>query len=573
MGVTIGIDFGTTNSLCAWMDGDRPALIHNRRGGRITPSVVAVSSKGEILVGESAKNQALVNPENTIVGIKRHIGSGNLLSMGGKAWRPEELAAMIFASLRQDAESQLGTEIEAAVVTVPANFSDRQRRGIVEAGRLAALEILRVVNEPTAAAIARAWMAAATPSLAVARSHVLVYDFGGGTFDVSVLEQEGVECAVLASRGDLRLGGADIDRELYRMAVAAFRERYALDVEADRFLAQQLAEAAERAKIELSEREESAIGIPFAVSKGAVIHPVFPITRSFFETTASPYVERSLELTRRALAEAGISPNEVDSLVLSGGSSRMPIVRRLLSERLALKPQGGVNPEEIVALGAAVWALTHEGSERLRVRDVVSRSYGVEIDGGRFIPLIRKNSPVPASRGKVFTTVADGQDSVEIHVLQGESSAVAENVSLGRFLLSGIRSAKRGEPRIEVNFGIDESDMLHVSAVDLDTKAAQEISIADLGDPAVSENLAELGAKLRLLSDRLVELRSGLSLERGLEAEIDELRARVMRIGEEPGEAELRLLKAELEGLVGELLARRAESRGIASAASDGRGA
>ncbi len=553
------------------MDGDRPALIQNRRGGRITPSVVAVSAKGEILVGESAKNQALVNPENTIAGIKRHIGSVNFLSMGGKSWRPEELAAMILSSLRQDAESLLGTRVAAAVVTVPANFSDKQRRGVAEAGRLAGLDVLNLVNEPTAAAIAQAWSASASRPLTSTRSYVLVYDFGGGTFDVTLLAQEGMECAVLASRGDGRLGGADIDRELYRMAAAAFREGYGLEVESDRFLAQQLAEAAERAKIELSEREESAIGIPFAVSNGAVVHPLFDITRSSFDLAASPYVERSLELTQRLLAEAGISPNEVDRLVLSGGSSRMPIVRRLIAERLGLKPQGGVNPEEIVALGAAAWAFIQEGSDRLHVRDVVSGSYGVEIDGGRFIPLIRKNTPVPASHSRVFTTVTDGQNSVEIHVLQGESPAVADNVSLGRFLLSGIRDAGRGEPRIEVNFGIDESDMLHVSALDLDTGAAQEISIADVDGTTVPENPAELRAKLRLLSDRLGELRSGLSLERGLEAEIDELRAQAERRGDGAGEAELRLLKAELEGLIGELLARRAERRGMVSIAAEGK--
>ncbi|HUW39641.1 MAG TPA: Hsp70 family protein [Rectinemataceae bacterium] len=565
MGAIIGIDFGTTNSLCAWMDGDRPALIHNRRGGRITPSVVAAAAKGEILVGESAKNQALVNPENTVAGIKRHIGSGGLVSMGGRSWRPEELAAMILSSLRLDAESHLGTDIERAVITVPANFSDRQRRGIVEAGRLAGLEVLRVVNEPTAAAVARAWAASASPS-GGERALVLVYDFGGGTFDVTLLVQEGTACEVLASRGDGRLGGADIDRELYRQASAAFREEYGLDVEADRFLAQQLAEASELAKMELSEREESAIGIPFALAGGKVVHPLWTLTRRRFEELAAPFVERSLELTERVLAEAGLSASRVDSLVLSGGSSRMPLVRALLAQRLGLKPQGGVNPEEIVALGAAVWSLVDAQPDRLRIRDVVSRSYGVEIDGGRFVPLIRKNSPVPASSRRVFTTVADDQDAVEIHVLQGESPEAAENVSLGRFLLSGLREAKRGEPRIEVSFGIDESDMLHVSAADLDTGALQEISIVDLESSSSAEGPAELGAAIRLLAGRLAELRSGLRLERGLESELDETCARAAAAGpgtEEPG---LRLLKTELEALVGELLARRAERRAIAQA-------
>jgi len=573
VGSIIGIDFGTTNSLCAWMDGDRPTLLRNRRGSALTPSAVAASAKGEIFVGESAKNQALVNPENTIVGIKRHIGSGGYLSMGGRSWRPEELAAMILSSLRQDAEWQLGTEIHKAVVTVPANFSDRERRAVVEAGRLAELEVLRLVNEPTAAAVARAWTESTSALQSPDKSIVLVYDFGGGTFDVTLLEQRGDECIVLASRGDGHLGGTDLDRELRRMAAAAFLRDYGLDVEADRFLAQQLAENVERAKIELSEREESAIGIPFAVAGGAkggaIVHPLFVVTRRALEEVAAPYVERSLELTARALADAGLGAGEVDSLVLSGGTSRMPIIRRLLSERFGLRPEGGINPEEIVALGAAAWAAVCEGSGRLRVRDVVARSYGVEIDGGLFVPLIRKNSPVPASRSRVFTTVSDGQDSVEIHVLQGESRWAAEDLSLGRFLLSGIREAGRGQPRIQVDFGIDESDMLRVAAVDLDTGAEQAISIGDLGENSSPESPAELRSKIRLLSGRIAELREGLSLERGLEAELDGLdgRARSLAGGAEKGEGELRLLKAELEGLVGELLARRAERRDAESSA------
>ena len=570
MGAIIGMDFGTTNSLCAWMDGDRPALIHNRRGGRITPSVVAATAKGEILVGESAKNQALVNPENTVAGIKRQVGSGGLVSLGGRSWRPEELAALILSSLRLDAESHLGTDIERAVVTVPANFSDRQRRGIVEAGRLAGLEVLRVVNEPTAAAVAHAWAASSSRPGDGEKSLVLVYDFGGGTFDVTLLEQKGRACEVLASRGDGRLGGADIDRELYRRAAAAFREEYGLDVEADRFLAQQLAEASELAKMELSDREESAVGIPFAVAGGRVVHPLWTLTRGRFEELAGPYVERSLELTERVLADAGLGAGRVDRLVLSGGSSRMPLVRALLAQRLGLKPQGGVNPEEIVALGAAVWSLVDDQPGRLRIRDVVSRSYGVEIDGGRFVPLIRKNIPVPAESRRVFTTVSDDQEAVEIHVLQGESPEAAENVSLGRFLLSGVREAKRGEPRIEVSFSIDESDMLHVSAADLDTGALQELSIVDI-ESSHSESPDELRASIRLLAGRLAALRSGLRLERGLESEIDETCARAAEAGAGADESEFRPLRTELEALVGELLARKAERRAIAPAAEAGR--
>jgi len=603
----IGIDFGTTNSLCSWLDGDRPTIIPNARGARSTPSIVAMTAKGEILVGESAKNQAYINPENTIAGVKRLLGSGSLLSMGGRSWRPEEVVGLILSTLRKDAESHLGEAVEKAVITAPAHFSDRERRSVAEAGRLAGLEVLRIVNEPTAAALARSWDIASRSTAFASRSSgpaprspglasraagqeeagseagkkslVLVYDFGGGTFDVTVLSREGADCSVLASRGDGRLGGSDIDRELRRLAAARFAEE-GLDFESDRFLVQQLAEAAERAKIELSEREEASVSLAFAAAGGRILHPSFELRRSELEALVLPYVMRSLDLVQKALAEAGLVPGDLDSLVLSGGSSRIPLVRRLLEESLGLKPEGGVNPEEIVALGAAVWASLASGqgeaAERMRVRDVVSRTYGVEVDGGIFIPLIRKNSPVPSAYSRVFTTVADGQDSVEIHVLQGESRTAAEDLSLGRFLLAGIRPEKAGLPRVKVDFTIDESDMLHVAATDMETGAEQAINIADLGRGGDDESGGELVRKISILAARLDELAQGLNLERGLQSEMAELGARARSVAEPalegsaaeaaPKEGELRMLKAELEGLVGELLARLAEARADARA-------
>jgi molecular chaperone DnaK len=583
----IGIDFGTTNSLCAWLDGERPTIIPNARGARFTPSVVATTPKGETLVGESAKNQAYINPENTVSGVKRLLGSEGLLPMGGKSWRPEELVAIVLSSLKRDAENYLSAEVERAAITAPAHFSDRERRSLSEAGALAGLEVIRIVNEPTAAALARSWEDVSRPgSAAAVRSLVLVYDYGGGTFDVTVLAREGGDCRVLASRGDGRLGGADLDRELRRLASERF-EGEGLDIEADRFLAQQLAEAAERAKIELSERGEAAIALAFAASGGRILHPSFSLSREAFEEIAGPYVNRSLDLVERALRDAGVQASELGSLVLSGGSSRIPLVRRALKERFGLEPEGGVNPEEIVALGAAVCATLAAGrdegpggaAERIRVRDIVSRSYGVEIDGGAFLPLVRKNSPVPSSSSRVFTTVEDGQDSVEIHVLQGESRAVAEDLSLGRFLLSGIREAVAGEARIRVDFSVDESDMLHVSAVDLDTGAEQAISIADLGRGASDESREGLTRKVSMLASRIEELREGLALERGLQSELDDILDRAGRGrgpegatgNAEANEGELRMLKAELEGLVGELLARRAEARSDARATERGK--
>jgi len=594
----IGIDFGTTNSLCAFMDGDRPSIIPNGRGARTTPSVVAVSPRGDILVGESARNQAFINPGSTIAGVKRHLASGSLLSMGGRTWRPEEIASFILKSLKSDAERYLGAEVREAVITAPAHFSERERRAIVEAGRLAGLNVRKIVNEPTAAALARAWYASmqapqplgpgkgkkpaagaaaklssgqarpsgpsSTSGAEKASSVILVYDFGGGTFDVTILRQDGSDCHVLSSRGDGRLGGGDIDRELYRRAARAFAEAEGLDVEKDRLLVQGLIDQAEKAKIELSERQHADISLPFAMvgegTEARVVHPSYDLDREAFEALVRPFVDRSLELTDRALKEASLGKGDIDILVLSGGSSRIPLVRRLIEERYGLKPAGGVNPEEVVALGAAVSAVLSEGSERLSVHDVVSRTYGVEIDGGAFVPLIRKNSPVPATRSRVFTTVEDGQDSVEIHVLQGESRDCREDLSLGRFLLAGIADEKAGGPRIRVDFSIDESDILHVSAVDIASGSAQAISIADLGRGAAAESPADLVAKASVLASRLGELKTGLELESGLEAELEEAASRAGKASEAMSEGELRLLKAELEGLVGELLARRGEA-------------
>jgi molecular chaperone DnaK len=557
----IGIDFGTTNSLCAWLEDDRPVIIPNARGSRYTPSVVARSTKGEIFVGESAKNQALVNPDRTIAGVKRMLGTGSLLSLGDAQYRPEELAAFILGSLKRDAEMFIGSEIEAAVISAPAHFSDTERRSVSEAGRIAGLDVQRIVNEPTAAAVARAWEAR-RKSDARDRGIFLVYDFGGGTFDVTILKQEGPVCTVLASRGDGHLGGSDIDRELRRIAASHFAGE-GLDLESDRYLAQQLSEAVERAKIELSERREASISLVFASSGGRIFHPSFELNREYFEEIAEPYVQRSIELTEKTIRDSGLDVSEIDALILSGGSSRMPIVRRMLEEHFEIRIEGGINPEEIVALGTAVWTsiINDPKALGLHVRDVVARSYGVEADKGVFIPLIRKNSPVPVVKSRTFTTVTDHQDSVEIHILQGESPLASENLSLGRFLLSGIRAARAGEPRIRVDFEIDESDMLHVSARDLDTGAAQTINIPSRACDGSDIPLEELKKKTRVLMQRLDELRIGLKLERGLEAEIEEVLKKARSLEEKANPSELGLVRAELEGLVGEILARRAEAR------------
>lgn len=543
----LGIDFGTTNTLCAWIENGKPQMIPNDRGSRTTPSVVALSHSGEILVGESAKNQAVASPQMTLAGIKRRLGSRDPLRIGGRSFLPEEAASWILAKVKRDAESFLGFPVEQAVVSVPARFGETQRRAVKEAARRAGLEVPRLVNEPTAAAVARAFL---NPGDSDAERIVLVYDFGGGTFDVTVLAARGRTCEVLSSAGDDRLGGMDIDLLLYREAAEAFRRDWGVDPDSDPFLAQQLMDLSERAKIELSSRTEASITIPFLNAGKGVAHPSFNLGRDRLEDLLRPMAERSLALVRTALNEAGKKPRDVGALVLSGGSSRIPLVRRMIAELLPLEPEGRVNPEEIVAVGAAVEAAILSGrAGGFSVRDVNSRTYGVEIEGGRFVELLPRNEPLPARKRRVFTTVADDQESVEIHILQGDSGSAAENTSLGRFLLPGIRKAGRGEPKIQVEFSIDESDLLRVRALDLDTRTEQAVVVTGSGaDAGDSEKLARLAARVRALAD-------SEDIDNGFRSEVEELLARAAAAVDSGSEEDRRLARSSLEAVIGELLA------------------
>lgn len=545
----LGIDFGTTNSLCAWIEDGRPQIIPNDRGNRTTPSVVAVSHTGEILVGESAKNQAVASPQMTLAGVKRRLGSRDPVRLGNRSYSPEEAASWIFAKVKRDAESFLGFPVEQAVVSVPARFGESQRRAVKEAARRAGLEVPRLVNEPTAAAVARAFL---NPQEADTERVVLVYDFGGGTFDVTVLSARGRSCEVLSSAGDDRLGGMDIDALLYREAARAFRKDWSVNPDSDPFLAQQLMDLSERAKIELSSLTETAIRIPFLNAGTGLSHPSFTLSRDRLEELIRPLAERSLSLVREALEEAKKQPRDVDALVLSGGSSRIPLVRRLIAELLPLEPEGRVNPEEIVAVGAAVEAAILSGrAGGFAVRDVNSRTYGVEIEGGRFVELLARNEPLPARRRRVFTTVADDQESVEIHILQGESESAAKNLSLGRFLLPGVRKAGKGEPRIQVEFSIDESDLLRVRAMDLDTRTEQAVVVTDSGaNSGDAEKLARLASRVRVLA-------ASEDLDNGFRTEIEELLARAASAVESGSEESRRLARGSLEAVAGELLARK----------------
>ncbi|HOX17368.1 MAG TPA: Hsp70 family protein [Spirochaetales bacterium] len=546
-GRVIGIDFGTTNALCAWLDAGRTVIIPNERGARFTPSVVSYAPGGEVLVGESAKNRAIAAPADTVRAVKRLLGTRTSLQVGGRALRPEDVAAELFAKLRSDAERFLGFPVESAVVTVPASFSDAQRRSLREAAALAGLDALRLVNEPTAAALARAWLDRQKPG---ADTLVLVYDFGGGTFDVTVLRSRGSACEVLASAGDDRLGGLDIDAALYAEVAAAFSRDYGLDAEGDLFLSQQLWDLVERAKIELSSRESTEIVMPFMGPGGALSHPSFTVTRRRLEELARPFVERTVLLTAEALRTAKVEPAELGALVLSGGSSRMPLVGELLAHLVRRAPESRVNFEEIVASGAAVEAAIVSGdAEGFAVRDVASFSYGVEIEGGACAVLVQRNESLPARKRRVFTTIADGQDTVEIHVIQGEGKKAGDNLSLGRFLLAGVRKARRGEPRILVEFAIDESDLLRVRAKDLDTGAEQRVVVSGSG--------SDDAAKLALLATRVAELSARTVLESGLADELEEAVAAARKAVSEGDAASRAEARAVLEALAGELFAAR----------------
>jgi len=545
----LGIDFGTTNSLSAWIEDGRPVIIPNDRGSRTTPSAVAVSQTGEVLVGESAKNQAIAAPTRTTSGVKRVLGLQRRIRLGDKDYEPEEVASWIFSKVKRDSQAFLGFPVEAAVVSVPARFSELQRRAVKEAARRAGLDVPRLVNEPTAAAVARAFL---NPEDSERERLLLVYDFGGGTFDVTVLSARGRTCEVLSSAGDDRLGGMDIDAILYAEAAQALRRDWGVDPDSDPFLSQQLMDLSEKAKIELSSLKEAAITMPFLNAGKGLSHPSFVLSRDRLEDLILPLVNRSVILVRKALEEARKNPEDIGALVLSGGSSRIPLVRKMLGDLIRLEPESRINPEEIVAVGAAVEAALLSGKAgAFAVRDVNSRAYGVEIEGGRFVELLPRNEPLPARRRQIFTTVVDEQDSVEIHILQGESQSARENVSLGRFLLPGIRKARKGEPRVQVEFSLDESDLLRVRAMDLDTRTEQAVVVTDSGaDCGDAEKLARLAARVRALA-------SQEDLDNSFRSEIEELLARAASAVEAGSEAERRLARSSLEAVAGELLARR----------------
>ena len=490
MGKIIGIDLGTTNSCVAVMEGGEPTVITNSEGSRTTPSVVSFQADGSRLVGQVAKRQAITNPDKTIISIKREMGTNHKTNIDGKDYSPQEISAMILQKIKSDAESYLGEPVTQAVITVPAFFNDAQRQATKDAGKIAGLEVLRIINEPTAASLA--YGLDKTDS----NEKILVYDLGGGTFDVSILELGDGVFEVLSTNGDTKLGGDDFDQKIMDYIADTFKAENGVDLRNDKMALQRLKEAAEKAKIELSASTQTNINLPFITADATgPKHIDMNLTRAKFNEISADLVERSITPMKKALQDAGLSIGDIDKVILVGGSTRIPAVQEAVKNFTGKEPSKGVNPDECVAIGAAIQAgvLTGEVKDVLLL-DVTPLTLGIVTLGGVSTPLIERNTTIPAKKSQIFSTAADGQTSVEIHVVQGERQMAADNKTLGRFTLSGIAPAPRGIPQIEVTFDIDANGIVKVSAMDKGTGKEANITITastNLSDEEVDRAVKE----------------------------------------------------------------------------------
>ena len=495
MSKILGIDLGTTNSAMAIMEGGLPKIIENIEGNRTTPSIVAVSKNNERLVGQAAKRQSVINPENTVYAVKRLIGrhfseeevqkdartapykivqsgEGVKVTLGDKDYSPQEISAMILAKLKADAEAKLGEKITEAIITVPAYFNDSQRQATKDAGQIAGLEVKRIINEPTAAALAYGFDKKNGQK-------IVVYDLGGGTFDVSVLDISSDTVEVKATNGDTHLGGEDFDQRIINWIIEEFKRDQGIDLTNDTLALQRIKEAAEKAKIELSTAQESEINQPFITTdQNGPKHLVMKLTRAKLEELVGDLVEKTIIPCQKALADSGFELKDINEIVMVGGMTRMPLVQKKVKEFFGKEPNLSVNPDEVVAMGAAVQAGVLQGDVKdVLLLDVTPLTLGIETLGGVSTPLIERNTTIPTSKSQVFSTAADGQTSVEIHIVQGERPMAADNKTLGRFILDGIPSAPRGIPQVEVKFDLDANGILNVSATDKATNKQQNITI------------------------------------------------------------------------------------------------
>lgn len=474
MGKVIGIDLGTTNSVVAVMEGGEAVVIPNSEGKRTTPSVVGVNNKGERLVGEVAKRQAVTNPDNTVASVKRHMGTDHTETMDGKTYTPQEISAMILQKLKTDAEAYLGESVSQAVITVPAYFSDAQRQATKDAGTIAGLEVLRIINEPTAAALAYGVDKDSSDQ------KVMVFDLGGGTFDVSLMEIGDGVFEVLATSGNNRLGGDDFDQKIIDWIVDSFKKQGGKDLSQDRTAIQRLKEEAEKAKIELSSVTSTNINIPFIGQddNGQPLHVDLDLSRAEFDRLTADLVEKTMGPARQAMKDAGLSGGEIDKVILVGGSTRIPAVQNAVKELTGKEPFKGINPDECVALGAAIQGGVLVGEVKdVVLLDVTPLSLGIETLGGVMTKIVERNTTIPVSRSQIFTTAANNQTSTDIHVLQGEREMASANKTLGRFSLMDIPPAPKGVPQIEVTFDIDANGIVNVSAKDKGTGKSQRITI------------------------------------------------------------------------------------------------